>query len=232
MREDFVLWKPLYFTSIALFLLSLILFPINSQWSIIAILFLLSLWTRVPGFFHFVFNGLSMVDMFTLIVAANIGGLAGGIFGAFVMLFSKIFGPEEWFPYTIRESIALFVAGLSVPFIVISTGGLNIFALYLFQGIRYVTYSIQVVLFWREEIGLEISLLPIFIFFDFFLTGWLVSIFGQTLSDMLTKGLTSGWPFIIFSGIILGYVIFSRNANRVATILESLLNRFGFGKQR
>jgi len=90
--EDLVLWKPLYYTSIVLFILSLVLFPLSSQWSIVTILILLSLWTRIPGFVHFVFNKLAMNDMFTLVVAANLGGLVGGLFGAFTMIFSKIFG--------------------------------------------------------------------------------------------------------------------------------------------
>ncbi|MBI2545361.1 MAG: hypothetical protein HYW22_02055 [Candidatus Aenigmarchaeota archaeon] len=225
--EDLVLWKPLYYTSIALFILSLVLFPFNSQWSIVTILLLLSLWTRIPGFIHFIFNKLAMNDMFTLIIAANMGGLAGGIFGAFTMVFSRLFGPNEWMPYTIRATVALFVGGLSVPLIIASTGGVNTLALYLFEGVVYAVFYIQVLLFWREEIGIEIGLLPIVIFFDFFLTGWLVGAFGQTLSDMLTKGLTSGWPFIIFSGIILFYIWFSVNGKKIEGFLESIWNRIG-----
>jgi len=114
--------------------------------------------------------------------------------------------------------------------IIASTGGVNTLALYWFEGILYATYYIQVILFWREEIGLEIGLLPIVIFFDFFLTGWLVGVFGQTLSDMLTKGLTSGWPFIIFSGVILFYVFLSRKGKKIADILESIFSKLGFSK--
>ncbi len=232
MMEELVLWKPLYYTSIAIFILSLVLFPFNQTWSIVIILFLVSLWSRIPGFVHFVFNKLAMNDLFTLIVAANLGGFTGAIFGALTFIVSRIFGPNEWMPYTIRATISLFVAALATPTIIASTGGVNMVALYWFQGILYTVFYIQVLLFWREEIGIEIGLLPIVIFFDFIVTGYIADLFGQTTSDMLTKGLSSGWPFIIFSGIILIYIWISRNGDKFADFLKSMYSKTGFGKKK
>ncbi len=60
MMEDLVLWKPLYYTSIGMFIVSLILFPFSTKWSIITILALVTLWSRVPGFVHFIFNKLAI----------------------------------------------------------------------------------------------------------------------------------------------------------------------------
>ena len=88
--EGFVLWKPLYYTSIAMFLLSLALLPFSSKWSIITILALVTIWSRVPGFIHFIFNKLALNDLFTLIVAANAGWLTGSLFGVFGIMFARI----------------------------------------------------------------------------------------------------------------------------------------------
>lgn len=229
--DDLVLWKPLYYTSIGMFMLSLILLPFSIKWSIITILALVTLWSRVPGFVHFIFNKLALNDLFALVVATQAGGLAGGLFGVFGIMFARIFGPNEWMPYSIRASIAVFVAGVSVPIILNFTGGLNVTALYAFEGVLYATYYLLVLLFWREEIGLEIALLPIVIFFDFFVNAFLIGIFGSTISNMMTSGFGYGWPFIIFSGIILAFFVIAKNGKKIGGLFESIWNRLGGEKQ-
>ena len=47
-----VLWKPLYVMSIGMFILSIALLPFSMKWSVIVILALVTLWTRIPGFVH------------------------------------------------------------------------------------------------------------------------------------------------------------------------------------
>lgn len=228
--EGLVLWKPLYYTSIGMFIVSLILFPFSPKWSIITILMLVALWSRVPGFVHFIFNKLALNDLFTLIIAANAGWLVGGLFGVFGIMFPRIFGPNEWMPYSIRASVSVFVAGAMVPIIMNFTGGLDVTAVYLFEGVLYATYYALVLIFWREEIGLELVILPAVIFFDFFMNAFLIKIFGETLSNMMTTGLGSGWPFIIFSGLILSFFIIAKNGKRISGFLESIWNRLGGGK--
>ncbi len=228
--DDLVLWKPLYYTSIGMFILSLVLLPFSAKWSIITILFLVTLWSRVPGFIHFIFNKLALNDLFTLIVAANAGWLVGGLFGVFGIMFTRIFGPNEWMPYSIRASVSVFVAGAMVPIILNFTGGLNVIAVYWFEGVLYATYYALVLIFWREEIGLELVILPAVIFFDFFMNAFLINIFGETLSNMMTSGLGSGWPFIVFSGLILFFFIIAKNGKRISGFLESIWNKLG-GKE-
>src|SRR3989338_3187202 len=130
-----VFWKPLYYTSIGMFVLSLILFPFSPKWSIITVLALVTVWSRIPGFVHFIFNKLALNDLFALIVAANAGWLVGGLFGVFGIMFSRLFGPDEWMPYSIRASIAVFVACAAMPLILNFTGCLTVTALYLFEGV-------------------------------------------------------------------------------------------------
>jgi len=230
--EDLVLWKPLYYTSIAMFLVSLILFPFSLTWSIILILALVSLWTRVPGMVHFIFNQLSLNDFFTFIIAAHVGGLTGGLFGAFTMILGQIFGPETWPPYTIRSIVAFVIGGLSVPFILNFTGGVNITAFFAFEGVVYTTYYLLVILFWREEIGLEIAILPVVIFFDFFLNAILLKSFGVVLEKLVTGGISSGWPFLVFATLVLGFLILAKNAKKIGGFLESIWNRLSGKREK
>ncbi|MEK6909586.1 MAG: hypothetical protein AABW61_00745, partial [Candidatus Aenigmatarchaeota archaeon] len=177
------------------------------------------------------FKVLIWIIIAALIVAANAGWVVGGLFGIFGIMFARLFGPNEWMPYSIRASISVFVGAAAVPLIFNFTDGANVTALYWFEGVLYATYYALVLLFWREEIGLEIVLLPAVIFFDFFMNAFLINMFGQTISNMMSSGLSSGWPFLIFSGIILLYVIISRNGRRIASFIESIWSRLGGEKQ-
>lgn len=154
-------------------------------------------------------------------------GVAGGLFGVFGIMFARIFGPNEWMPYSIRASIAVFVAGISVPLILNFTGGLNVAALYVFEGILYATYYALVLVFWRDEMGLEIALVPIVVFFDFFMNAFLISVFVQTFSNMMSGGFGYGWPFVIFSGMVLAFFVIAKNGKRIGGCLESVWNKFG-----
>jgi len=229
--EGLGLWKPLYYISIGLFIISIVLFPVSSTWSIIIALFLVSIWSKIPGFVHFIFNQLSLNDFFIFIISAHVNGLIGGLFGVSTMLAGQFFGPNTWPPYTFRSCVSYFVGGLSMPLILNFTGGVNIAALFAFEGVSYAIYYLLVILFWREEIGLEIAILPLVIFFDFFLNAiWLKS-FGVFLDKLVTGGVSSGWPFLIFAGIVLGFILLARNSKKAGDFLESLWNRFGGKKE-
>lgn len=218
--EDLVLWKPLYYTSIGMFILSLILFPFTQNWSIIIVFALVSLWSRIPGFIHFIFNQLTLNDFFTFIIAAHVNGLVGGLFGAFNMLSGLIFGPNQWPPYIIRGSIALFIAGLSTPLIINFVGSVSLTTFFIYEGLVYAIYYALVLLFSREEIGIEITVLPAVIFFDFFMNAFLFKSFGNFLDSLVTGGISGGWPFLIFAGVILGFVLLSKNANKIGKPFE------------
>jgi hypothetical protein len=225
--EDFVLWKPLYYTSIGMFILSIVLFPFSSKWSIITILALVTIWSRVPGFIHFVFNKMALNDLFALIVAVNAGWFIGGLFGIFGIMFARIFGPREWMPYSIRESISVFVAAASVPLVLTITGGFNVMTFYLYEGILYLTYYLLVWFFWREETGLEIMLFPIVVLFDFFLNATWIRLFGNAISNMMNQGLSSGWPIIVFAGLVVFFLVLAKNGRKIGERIE-----FKFFKNR
>ena len=222
-----VLMKPLYIFSVISFTLSLILLPFNFKWSVITILILIGIWSRVPGFVHFIFTKLAINDLFTFIVAAEAGALIGAFYGIMTVLFARVFGPYEWWPYTIRATITAIVASLITPSIIKLTGAGYIEGFLYFQSFSYIFYSTLVVLFWRDELALEIALLPLFILFDFIMNIFLIKLFGNTLSNMFNYGINSGWPFIIFAGIILGFWIIVKNGEKIAAkvmVVKSKLN--------
>ncbi len=222
---EIVLWKPLYYTSIGMFLLSLLLLPLNGTLSIIIILQLIALWSKIPGYVHFIFNKLAVNDLFTFIVAAYAGGLAGGVFGAFSVLFGRLFGVNEYLPYTFRAATALFVAGISTPIILGMTGGVSVASLFVFEGVMYFVYYALVLLFFRDEIGLEIAILPAVVFFDFFMNAAWLGIFGSAIDSLMINGLGSGWTFTVSAAIILGFAAVAKNGKKIASYVQAVMNK-------
>jgi len=211
MLEGFVLWKPLYYASIGMFILALVLLPFNSILSLIVIFALVSLWSRIPGGILYIFYSLELTDFFAFVIAANIGGLAGGLFGAITLLFSKIFFPDEEFYVPLYHSFAILVSALLVPLIITFVGGINIVSFFIYEGIIFFIYFVLVILFSREGLGYEISELPFDIFFNFFVSGGLLTALGAVLSNLMTKGITSGWPLFILAGVILLFFILAKS---------------------
>lgn len=219
MLEERVLWKPLYYTSISMFVLSLLLLPFSPKYSAIMILALVTLWSRVPGFVHFIFNKLSMHDFFTFVVAAYAGVVTGALFAVSIILFSRIFGPQEWFPYTIRTTLSNGIGALFVPFAVGMMGGVNIWAFYIYEICTYIIYYLLVLFIWTDEMYLEIMLIPIVVFFDFYVNGKIFERFSSQLSDLMINGLGSATSIFIFAGIILLFILIARNGEKIARLL-------------
>ena len=220
-----VLIKPLYYYSLLSFILTLILLLFSPIWAVVNVLALICVWSRVPGFIHYIFNRLALNDFFTFIVAVSLGGWIGVAFGTFVTMFARIFGPYEYFPYTLRATIAISIAALFTPLIVAYTGSANWVAFLLYETVMYFVYYLLVIVFWREEIGLELALIPAVIFFDYALNSILLQLFGTTIANMLTGNIQSGWPFIIFAGLLLGLWMIVKNGNKIAKRLVKYRNR-------
>ena len=227
-----VLFKPLYYFSMVLFIAIILTYFFSPTWSVVMALSLLVIWSRVPGFAHFILNKLAVNDLFTFIVAANLGGGVGLIFGVIGTMFARIFGPYEWFPYTLRATISISFAALATPSIINYTGGANWQAFIYFEVTMYVIYYLLVILFWREEIPLEIAIIPAVIFFDFIMNNFLLQLFGSTISNMITNGLSSGWPFVILVGLMLGFWAAAKNSDKIAKRVYKFKEKLGIDNNK
>ncbi len=227
-----ILWKPLYILSVGMFVLSVVLLPFSMKWSVMVILLLVTLWTRIPGFVHYLFNQITMHDFFGYIVAGTVGVPIGIFFVISGLWGARIFGPTEWTPYTIRATISAIVAVLFVPSLIAHFGGLTIIGFIYFQLIQYIVYYILILIFYPEEIMIEIMCFPGSIFFDFILTVNLFGAFGVAISNMMINGINSGWPFIIFAGIIIALFFLSKNATAIGNFINTKIKKLLFAERR
>lgn len=202
------------------------------KWSVIIIIALVTLWTRIPGFIHYLFNQITMHDLFGYIVAGTVGVPIGIFFIIFGMWGARIFGPTEWTPYTIRATISGIVAVIFVPTIVSHFGGLTTVGFIWFQVIQYAVYYALVAIFYVDEIMIEIMCFPGSILFDFMLTVELFGVFGETISHIMVNGIESGWPFIIFAGIIMALFYLSKNAMTLGDFIDRKMKKIFFKEKR
>ncbi len=139
---------------------------------------------------------------------------------------------NEYVPYTFRSSFALLIAGLATPAILSFAGGININALFMFEAVMYVAYYALVFLFFKDEIGLEMGLLPTVVFFDFVLNAAWLGSFGSALNGLMVNGFGSGTAFIVFSGVILGFVALGRKAGEIGDYVSSVINKIKGNREK
>ena len=79
--DQFVLWKPLKIVSLITYIIIILLIPISSFWAVIILFGLIHLWSRVPCLICMFTKDLDVVDFFVVMLAINVGGVFGGVFG-------------------------------------------------------------------------------------------------------------------------------------------------------
>ena len=208
--EEIIRFKELKYASLGLFVFSLVLIPFNTTLSAIFMFAVVGLWSRVPAFLSSFTKDSEIIDFLTVVIALNLGGLAGGLFGASMMLFSRIFAPLEYIGYTAKDSVSLFVAGNVVPIIFFITGGNLLFSMYGFTAIRYIVYIILTGIFEPEWLMMEIGYCFIGIFTAYMSNTLVVAVFGDFATNILKTGLGFNTSLFGFIFLVLFFVFFSK----------------------
>jgi hypothetical protein len=215
--NQFVLWKPIKITSAIIYALILILLPFSSFWATILLFALICFWSRIPCLVSVFTKDLECIDFFTVLLAIHVGGVFGGIFGAAIMLFSRIFGPNEWYLYTIKDAIAILIGGLMTPLLFVLLDN-PLYTMYCFTLIRYAVYLILTVMLEPEYLGLELGLCFSGIFVAYFSNTIMMTLFAEPLSKMLAEGVTFDITLFIFATSVVGFYYL---ASRLARWLEA-----------
>jgi len=215
--EQFVLWKPIKITSAIIYALILLLLPFSSFWATILLFALICFWSRIPCLISMFTKDLEVIDFFTVMLAIHVGGVFGGIFGAAIMLFSRIFGPNEWYLYTIKDAIAILVGGLLSPLLFMMLGN-PLYTMYCFTLIRYAVYLLLTVVLEPEYLGLELGLCFSGIFIAYFSNTIMMKFFEEPLSKMLAEGVSFDVTLFLFATSVVGFYYI---ASRVARWFET-----------
>ena len=210
--NQFVLWKPIKVVSVMAYILLILLLPFNSFWSVIILFAVICFWSRIPCLISIFTKDLDVIDFFIVMLGIHIGGLFGAVFGASVMLFSRLFGPREWFLYTLKDSASLFICGLLTP-LYYSIFGSALYTLYAFTITRWVIYLILTAIVEPEAMGLEIGLCTIGSLKSYLYNTFVMKIFEGPLNTVFEGGVHfSVGLFLFATGVIAFFFTLSKFA--------------------
>lgn len=216
--NKYVLWKPLKIVSLVMYILTILLVPISEFWSVIILFALICLWSRVPCLVSMFTKDLDVIDFFTVMLAIHVGGVFGGIFGAAIMMFSRVFGPNEWFVYTLKDSISIMICGFMTP-VFYSVLGSPLYALYAFTVVRWVLYLILTAIIEPEYMGLELGLCSVGSLKSYLYNTFVMVTFEGLLSTVFIGGVHFSIGLFLFATGIVGFFFL---LGKIGTLLEKL----------
>ena len=215
--EQFVLWKPVKIVSVILYIIVVLLLPISKFWAAIMLLALICFWSRIPGLISPFLKELEVVDFTTCMIAMNLGGLFAGIFGSMMFLIPRIFGPREWYLFTLKNSAGIFVAGLLTPIVFQSLGN-PLYTMYCFTIIRYIVLIGLTVFVEPEGLMIEIGYSSCNMFGAYISNTLLMKYFEGPLNNMFDNGVNFDLSVFLFISAVIGSFY---GATRLAKWIEN-----------
>jgi len=205
-------WPQVIVVTVTCYALILLYLPFNPVYSTVFLFAIVAYWSRLPGvgipspFFILYFADL--VDLFSLIIAINIGGFEGALFSAFGNFGSRMAGifPKWW--SVIRDGSFQFIICLFIPYIHAITGDIYISMMIytiirrlLFIPIWIIYPDIPLGNFCVIWLGATTGSLAINAFYS--------KHFGPFFDSLLEQGVSFNWTlFIIVTfSIILGKML-------------------------
>jgi hypothetical protein len=200
-------WKMVNFITIVTYVLMIIILPFNQTTSSILLFALIAFWSRLPG------TGtpppgewlilLDVVDVFSMIVAINIGGLSGAIFSLVTNMGSRVVGSFPDWITVLKDVISQFVVCLIIPFIHVIFGS-NILVTTVWYSVLRLLMAFPLRLLYAKYplpqaivsiIGGGILLMLI--------NGFYAGLFGNFFDNLLKDGVKFNWVLFLFATLVI-----------------------------
>lgn len=200
-------WPIVISTTIVLYVLIILTLPFNTIYATLLLFTLIGFWSRLPGV-GIVHPGLflymaDIIDVFTIIVAINLGGTAGAMFVIFGNLWSRLCGIFPPWSGVIKETIILSLVSFIVPALhSILNGNLVLVAIWftIFREVGFLILSLAYpTTSWPEYIFNEAIILTSLIVVN----SIYMKFFGTFFDDLMGKGVTFSWPLFFFATIVI-----------------------------
>ncbi|MBW3004010.1 hypothetical protein KY328_05155 [Candidatus Woesearchaeota archaeon] len=201
--HQFILWKPLKIVSAIIYAVVVLLIPLSTFWSAVLLFALICLWSRIPCLVSMFTKDFDVIDFFVVMLAIHVGGIFGGLFGAAIMMFSRIFGPNEWFIYTVKDSISIMVCGFLTP-LFYSLLGSALYAIYAFTALRLALYLILTIFVEPDAIALELGLCSMSVVVAPIYNTIIMKNFEGPLLNVFEGGLHFSWGLFLFATLVIG----------------------------
>lgn len=211
-------WPIVFVTSIVLYVLMLVTLPFNSRTSMVFLFLLIAFWSRLPGVGipspMFALYHLDLVDLFSLIVAVNVGGLAGAMFALFGNIVSRAAGIFPTWQGVMNDAISQAIICLFIPIIHAYTGSIFT-SMVIYTIIRRLGFIVGYFVYPQAP------------FFYYFLVLWP----GSTFISLTVNGFYSRYFGNYFNGLMQSGVKFNFVLFVIATVIMFTMWRLMIGKR-
>jgi hypothetical protein len=220
-----IFWPIVFLFTGILYLLLLLFLPFSSEWATVMLFAIISFWSRLPGVgmpspFYVLYLA-DFVDFFSLIVAVNIGGLAGGIFAFSLNMLSRLVGVYPGWILVTKDAISQFFVCLIIPFIHVALGGdifismiwYSILRILMFFPLRLLPNELPFPQALVNIIGGGIAVL--------FINASYARLFGKFFDGILEQGISFNWLlFLIVTAVILVALLYPKRRRRKKRIVR------------
>jgi len=211
-------WPFVFVTSIALYGLILVTLPFKPQMATVFLFLLIAYWSRMPGVSipspMFALYHLDLVDLFSLIVAINVGGVAGAMFALFGNIVSRAAGIFPTWQGVINDAISQAVICLFIPIVHAYTGSIFT-SMIVYTIIRRLGFIVGYFVYPQAP------------FFYYFLVLWP----GSTFISLTVNGFYSRYFGDYFDGLMRAGVKFNFVLFVIATVIMFTMWRLMAGKR-
>lgn len=203
-----VIWPFVIGITMTLYSLVLLTFPFSTTTATVFLFLIIAFWSRLPGVgiphpFFILYNA-DLVDVFSMIIAINIGGFQGAIFSVTANLLSRAVGVWPDWGAVISDCFSMAIVCFIIPFVHAATGSHILLTMTLFTLLRAIIWvpldlifypigPVQYIIEWVISIS---SLI--------FINGIYAQFFGGFFTRLLEQGVQFNWIlFFIVTAVIL-----------------------------
>jgi hypothetical protein len=201
--------------SITLYVGIIILLPFNQTASIILLFALVSFWSRLPGVGindpTWIIYCFDLIDMFSMIIAINVGGIYGGVFAALTNIVPRFCGFYPVWISVLYDALAQCIVCLAMPFIYHISGGDLINSMIIYTVLRIIIIMPISFFLNPRPVGQWILEWITSIFGLFIANLFWTRIFGSHMNKLLEQGARFDWLLFLVVSLIIAifYLIYA-----------------------
>lgn len=206
-------WPLVITTTVILYVLIIVTLPFNSITSTVLLFSLIAYWSRIPGVgmyspFYFIYHT-DVVDLFSLIIAVNVGGTQGGILAIFGNMASRAAGFTPAWQIVVKDSVIQFLLCIIAPYFHPLCGYDIFVSMMVYSILRRIGFMIA------YFIHPDIPLIPHIIrwtgatFSQVIINVFQAKFFGGFFDSILKNGVNFNWMLFLYATaiILIGKII-------------------------
>jgi len=201
-------WPFVLITSVVLFGLILITLPFNPQMSTVFLFLFIAYWSRIPGVGIpsplFILYQMDLVDLFSMIVAINIGGLQGAMFTIFANIASRAAGITPTWAGVLNDAGSQAIICLFMPLIHSITKSVFV-SMMVFTIIRRLGFIVGHFIYPQVSSFLYyiIVLWPGSTFVSLTINGFYGKYFGKFFNGLMQNGVQFSWILFLVATLLM-----------------------------